>query len=128
MQAEQLLEALEFQETHPEATPIYVDKYGRVIRFALKPGQSIKEHHVPDSPFYVVILKGHGLFSGADGKAQRFGPNDLLVFSPGEDHDVKAENEELVFVGFLHGVRSNVSGKVGGEMGRKKAKARASTR
>lgn len=113
-----LLQELEFHDANPHAQPIYVDKDGRVLRFMLKPGQSIREHSAPDSPFYVVILQGHGLFSGGDGQEQRVGPNDLLLFAPGEQHEVKALDEELVFVGFLQGVPGMRPYRIGGELGR----------
>ncbi len=43
------------------------------------------------------------MFEGSDGNEQQFGPNSLLVFDPGENHLIRALDEELVFVGFLHG-------------------------
>ncbi len=117
MKAIQLLSDLQFSEKRPEADPIYVDRNGRIIRFELEPGQSIKQHNAPDSPFYAVVLKGRGLFSGADGKEEQFGPNALLIFEPGENHAIRALDENLVFVGFLHGAPSNVSDRVGGVIG-----------
>lgn len=123
MKSTGLLEHLEFREAGPNAQALYVDKSGRVIRFTLKPGQSIKGHHVPDSPFYVVVLKGHGRFAGREGVEQRFGPDDLLLFDPGEEHSIVAEDEELVFVGFLHGASANISDKTGGELGRQEETA-----
>jgi hypothetical protein len=51
-----------------------------------------------------VILKGIGIFSGGDNQEQRFGPGTLLVFDEGEMHAIRAEDEEVVFVAFLHGV------------------------
>ncbi len=113
-----LLENLEFHEAAPYAQPLYVDEYGRVLRFTLKPGQSIAEHETPHSPFYVVVLKGHGAFAGGDKEEHQFGPNNLLIFEPGECHTVRALDEELVFIGFLHGVTGARPGKVGGELGR----------
>lgn len=118
MKSIDLLDNVHFNSAAPAADPMYVDKNGRAILFALKPGQTIKPHDVPQSPFYVVVLQGHGYFAGADGKEQRFGPNALVVFGPGEEHLVRAADEELVFVGILHGAPSNVSDKVGGEIGR----------
>ncbi len=118
MRTTNLLEGLEFHEPNPYAEPLYVDEYGRVLRFTLKPGQSIREHHAAHSPFYVVVLKGRGAFAGADGKEQQFGPNALLLFEPGEGHTVRALDEELVFVGFLHGVSEAQGGRPGGELGR----------
>jgi quercetin dioxygenase-like cupin family protein len=123
MKSTALFEHLEFREESPNAQALYVDKNGRVIRFTLKPGQSIKGHQVPDSPFYVVVLQGHGRFMGREGTEHRVGPNDLLIFDPGEEHSVVADDEELVFVGFLHGASANTTEKVGGELGRQEVTA-----
>ena len=92
-----------FSDKGPHAEPLFADKNGRVILFTLKLGQSIREHQAPSSPFYVVVLSGKGVFAGGDGKEQTVGPNYLLLFDPGEEHSIRAL-EELVFVGFLHGV------------------------
>jgi quercetin dioxygenase-like cupin family protein len=69
----------------------------------LKPGQSIREHNAPNSPFFVVVLQGKGIFAGGDGIEQTLGPNTLLIFDPGENHFIRGL-DELVFVGFLHEV------------------------
>jgi quercetin dioxygenase-like cupin family protein len=114
MRTTQLLENLEYHEDHPYAQPLYVDEDGRVIRFMLKPGQTITEHNAASSPFYVVVLKGQGVFSGPDGVEQTCSPNSLLIFNKGETHAVRALDDELVFVGFLHGVEGTRPGKVGG--------------
>jgi hypothetical protein len=53
------------------------------------------------------VLKGHGLFAGGDGAENQFGPNTLLIFDPGEDHTIRAMDEELVFVVLLHGASRN---------------------
>jgi len=111
-----LLEDLEFHDRDPYAQPLLVNEAGRILRFTLQPGQSIREHNAPNSPFYVVTLKGHGVFSGGDGQGQHFGPNTLLVFDPGENHMIHAVDEELVFVGFLHGVPDTRPGKESGKM------------
>lgn len=103
MKTMHLLEGLQFHDKDPYAQPLFVDKTGRVLRFTLRPGQSIREHNAPDSPFYAVVLKGQGMFAGSNGKEQQFGPNSLLVFDPGENHLIRALDEELVFVGFLQG-------------------------
>ncbi len=118
MKTKNLMEDLEFHKPNPYAEPLWVDANGRVLRFMLKPGESIKEHHGHDSPFYVIVLKGHGLFAGADGKEISLGPDSLVIFDPHESHHVRAENEELVFVGFLHGAKGNITGMIGGELGR----------
>lgn len=114
MRATNLLENLEFHDASPYAQPLYVAEDGRVLRFMLKPGQSIDIHDVPSSPFYVVVIKGRGMFAGADGNEREFGPNDVLIFDKGEGHSVRALDEEFVFVGFLHGVEGTRPGKVGG--------------
>lgn len=113
-----LLEGVKYGEQEPHAEPLYVDKDGRVILFTLKPGQSIKEHNAPNSPFYVVVLKGEGMFAGGDGNEELIGPDSLLIFDPKENHTIRALREELVFVGFLQGATGNISEKKGGRLGR----------
>ena len=104
MQTAQLLADLVFHDKNANAQPLFVDQQGRILRFTLKPGQSIREHNAPHSPFYGVVLKGEGMFAGGDGKEQRLGPNSLLIFAQGENHQIRALDEELVFIGFLLGV------------------------
>jgi quercetin dioxygenase-like cupin family protein len=106
MKTAKLLEGLEFHDNHPYAEPLHVDKNGRAIRFMLRPGQIVREHNAPQSPVYIVVLKGQGLFAGGDGNEKQFGPNSLLIFEPGENHSIQALAEELVFVVFLHGATS----------------------
>jgi quercetin dioxygenase-like cupin family protein len=106
MKSVQLLQDLEFHQSNPYAQPLHVDKTGRALRFMLKAGQNVREHNAPQSPVYIVVLSGHGLFAGADGQEQRFGPNALLIFDPGENHSIRAVDEDLVFVAFLHGASS----------------------
>lgn len=116
MKSKQLLEQLEFHESAPFAQPLLVDKDGRILRWMLKPGQSVIEHSVPHSPFYVVVLKGRGMFAAHGEPEQEFGPNSLLTFNPGEVHTVRALDEELVFVGFLQGVEGARPDRTSGEM------------
>ncbi len=118
MKTAHLLEKLEFHDSHPYAQPLLVDDQGRIIRFMLKAGQSIREHSVPHSPFYVIILQGHGIFTDATGQEQPVSPNMLLIFDPAENHSVIATDEDLIFIGILHSVPSARSGVVGGELGR----------
>lgn len=99
-----LLDGLAFHDKNANAQPLFVDPQGRILRFTLKPGQSIREHNAPHSPFYGVVLKGEGMFAGGDGKEQRLGPNSLVIFAQGENHQIRALDEELVFIGFLQGV------------------------
>ncbi len=91
-----------FDDRNAHADPLHVDSEGRVILFTLKEGQSIREHNAPHSPFYVVILRGAGVFTGGEGKDETVGPDSLLIFEPGENHSIRAVNE-LVFLGFMHG-------------------------
>lgn len=102
MKVVNLLENMRFGDNGPHAEPLYVDRQGRAILFTLKPSQSIREHNAPSSPFFVVILKGKGIFAGGDGVEHTCEPNTLLVFDEGEQHTIRA-TDELVFVGFLHG-------------------------
>ena len=103
MKAINLLENLKFGDKEPRAEPICSARDGRAILFTLKPGQSIPEHNAPSTPFFVVVLKGKGVFAGSDGDTHTYGPNTLLVFDSGENHLIRAINDELVFIGFLHG-------------------------
>jgi quercetin dioxygenase-like cupin family protein len=103
MKVVKLLENLQFGSKDAHAEPLHVDKEGRAILFTLKPAQSIREHNAPSSPFFVVILKGEGIFTGGDGTEYICGPNTLLIFDAAEQHTIRAAANELIFVGFLHG-------------------------
>ena len=116
MKSKQLLDDLAFHQSIPFAQPLFVRHDGRVLRWMLQPGQQITEHSVPHSPFYVVVLKGHGMFAASGEQEQAFGPNSLLIFDPGEAHTVRALGEELVFIGFLQGVADMRPDRTGGEM------------
>jgi len=118
MKSKQLLEELEFHDPMPYAQPLLVDQHSRILRWMLKPGQQIAEHQVPASPFYVVVVKGRGLFAGADGQEQEYGPHSLLIFEPGETHTVRALDEELVFISFMQAVDSMRPDRTGGQIGR----------
>jgi len=102
MKATNLLDNLKFGDKGPRAEPLHADRQGRAILFTLKPDQSIREHNAPSTPFFVVILKGKGVFAGGDGVEHAYGPNTLLMFDAGEKHSIRAV-DELVFVGILHG-------------------------
>jgi quercetin dioxygenase-like cupin family protein len=116
-----LLEGLEFDEKRAHAVPLFVDEAGRVLCFTLRPGQSLKEHDAPSSPLYFVVLKGHGIFAGGDGEEQELGPHSLVVLDRGEVHSVRALEDDLVFVAFMHGEKTARSGKVVGKMARREA-------
>jgi quercetin dioxygenase-like cupin family protein len=81
-----------------------VGKSGRVLRFTLKPNQRVAKHCAPHSPVHIVVLKGKGMFAGEDGREVLLEPNTLAVFGPGEMHAIRALDEPLVFVAFLHRV------------------------
>ena len=102
MKVTDLLKDMKFGDKDPHAEPLHVDTQGRAILFTLKPDQTIREHNAPSSPFFVVVLKGQGVFTGGDGVEHTCGSNTLLVFDAGEQHTIRAA-EELIFVGFLHG-------------------------
>ena len=111
MKTLQVLDNLKFHDENPYAEPVWVDDQGRVLRFMLRPGQVIREHNAPSSPFYVVVLQGRGIFTGGNGEEQTVGPNSLVAFAPGENHAVRALDEPLVFVGVLHGVPGKLYGR-----------------
>jgi quercetin dioxygenase-like cupin family protein len=103
MKTEKLMEGWEFNDKNPNAQPLFVSHDGRILRFILRPGQIVHEHQAPHSPVYVVVLKGKGLFAGADGKEEPLGPEALIIFEAGENHSIRALDEDLVFITFLHG-------------------------
>jgi quercetin dioxygenase-like cupin family protein len=98
-----LHENLIYHDDNAYAEPLHVAKTGRILRFTLRPGQVIREHMAPSSPLYLVVLQGMGWFSGADGREQQAGPGTLLIFDVAEEHVVRAQDEPLVFLAFLHG-------------------------
>ena len=99
-----LLEALEFHDARPLAKPLHVGESGRVLRFTLEPNQRVAKHCAPHSPVHIVVLRGKGMFAGADGNEVLLESNDLVVFDAGEIHAVRALDEKLVFVALLHKV------------------------
>ena len=98
-----LSENVTFHDDQVHAEPLHVDQHGRVLRFALKPGQAVKEHSAPHSPVNIIVLQGHGVFAGGDKQESQLGPNTLLVINPGEMHAIRALDEDLVFLVILHG-------------------------
>lgn len=103
MKSVSIYENLVFHDANPYAEPLFVDPAGRVLRFTLQPGQSVREHTAPSSPVYLLTLQGAGHYSGEDGREERFGPGTLVVYDVGERHAIRAEGEQLVFLAFLHG-------------------------
>jgi quercetin dioxygenase-like cupin family protein len=90
----QLMEGWVFNDKNPNAELLFVAPEGRILRFALRPGRSVWKHSAPHSPVYVVVLKGQGMYAGADGKEQRVGHNTLFTFDAGNNHSIRAEGEE----------------------------------
>lgn len=117
MKSSQLLSDLTFHASMPFAQPILVDQNSRILRWMFKPGQQTNQHSVPDSPFYVIVLQGRGMFTGGDGKEEEHGPGSLLIFEQGENHSVRALDEELIFVSFLKSIEGMRPERVGGEVG-----------
>jgi hypothetical protein len=58
------------------------------------------------------------MFAGGDGKERRLGPSSLAILVRGEAHSIRALDEDLVFLGFLHGEPTARPGKVTGKMAR----------
>ncbi len=113
-----LLDQLEFNDDRAHSEPLFVDSHARLLRFALRPGQSIAEHNAPNSPFYVVGVAGRGVFTDGDGESHMVLPNDLLVFDVGEKHSVAAGDEDFVFLGILLSAPQVRDGHIGGTMAR----------
>lgn len=103
MRAINLLDQLEFREDGANSEALFFDADGRIIRFSLKPGQVIPAHRAANSPLYIIVIRGRGMFAGEDGVMQEFGPNSLLVFDRAESHSIEALDEELVFIAILRG-------------------------
>lgn len=103
MKSINLLEEIEFNDTRVLGQAILADKNNRIIRFALKAGQCLKEHRVPSSAVRIIVIKGSGVFSGEDNKGVELGPQSLIIFEPNEAHSVQALDMELVFVAILQG-------------------------
>ncbi len=101
MKTIQLFDAIQFHERNPYPQPLCIDEHGRVLRFALRPGQFIREHNTPDSPLYLIVLDGDGIFSGSDDRETECAPGTLLIFDPGERHMLRARNRDLIVIGFM---------------------------
>ena len=116
MRKTELLENLIFHDNKPYSEPLFVDERARLLRFTMKPGQTISEHNAPSSAFYAIILRGEGTFSDGQGASHPVKPNDLLVFDVAENHSVQAGDTEFVFLGILQSAPRARPGHVGGAM------------
>lgn len=99
-----LLDKLRFSSGRPIGEPLLVAQSGRVLRFTLEPGQHIPEHSAPHSPVHIVVLQGKGMFAGEDGREVLLTAHELVVFEAGELHAIRALEEQLIFIAFLHKV------------------------
>lgn len=106
MKVMQLYENWVFHDENPYAEPLLVDQEKRILRFALRPGQVVREHTAPSSPVQLIILHGEGIFIGENGVEHRYGKGVLLSFDSGEKHSIRALDEELIFIALLHGARN----------------------
>ena len=100
-----MFDNLQFHDKNPYPQPLAMDGQGRVLSFALRPGQCIRQHNAPDSPLYLIVLDGTGAFSGSDGREVECAPGPLLIFDPGEPHTLRARDRDLILVGFMRNVR-----------------------
>jgi len=75
------------------------DRRSLVARFS----SASRPANAPHSPVTFVVLRGRGLFAGGDEREHELGPNALVVLNPGENHAVRALDDDLVFVAILHG-------------------------
>ena len=97
MDTYQLLEHAKFSDAPTgNATALHKSKYGRVIVFALRDGQALSEHAAP-APVNVVVIQGRAIFTGREGVDVAVVAPALLTMSPGENHSVRADGEDLVF-------------------------------
>lgn len=103
MKSFDILDDVEFNDDHPAAKSILIDKDSRLIRFCLLPGQIIKEHSSPSSPVYIIILEGKGLFSNEEGILEKFGENTCIKYDQNEKHSIQAIDEKLIFIALLRG-------------------------
>ncbi|MBX3048131.1 MAG: cupin domain-containing protein [Anaerolineales bacterium] len=104
-----LLEDIVFKDEAANIQPMLVDESGRVMRFALKPGQKIKPHRGPQIALLMIVLRGRGLFRGEDDTPVECGPGTMLVFEVGELHGAQALDEELVFLAILRQTPAGVA-------------------
>lgn len=99
-----LLDSLEWHDSEGagRAQALHYDEHGRALRWTLRPGQVVKEFTTQQTPIYVVVLQGQGMFSGADGQEELRGPSSLVIFDQGEKHSARALDENLVLIAILH--------------------------
>lgn len=99
-----LFDGLEWHDSEGpgRAQALHYDGHGRALRWTLRPGQEVREFTADQTPIYIVILQGQGMFSGADGKEELLGRESLIIFDQGEKHSARALYEDLVLIAILH--------------------------
>lgn len=98
MRTFELLEDVKFGERNPHAESLHSNEEGRALRFSFRPGQSIEAHAAPNSPVHMIVLRGRGMFTGADGVERECSQGMMAAFDAGETHAVRAGDEELVYI------------------------------
>jgi YD repeat-containing protein len=104
MKTVNLLDGLEWRDSEESghAQALHYDEHGRALRWTLRPGQAVQEFTTQQTPIYLIVLQGQGMFAGVDGQEELRGPNSLVIFDQGEKHSARALDEDLVFVAILH--------------------------
>lgn len=98
MRTIELLKDITFSERNAHAESLHSNEEGRALRFAFLPRQEIATHESPSSPIHLIIIKGRGMFTGADGIERECSEGMMVVFDSGEKHSVRALDEKLVYV------------------------------
>jgi quercetin dioxygenase-like cupin family protein len=102
MKAYNLIDNLQYEnQEHPHAEPLFVSDVGRVLRFTFKAGQRIPVADAPSSPIFYIILDGEALFADESGNIQRYGPNMMVAYEPGEKFEVMAGDEGALVIAVM---------------------------
>lgn len=97
-----LFEKLEFShDENAHAEPLVVSDSGRVLRFTIRPGQTIPKADAPSSPMFFIVLRGQVVFADGSRREQSYGPNTLVAYEPGETFQLRAGGEETVLVAVM---------------------------
>ena len=101
MQVLSPLHGVEFNDRRPHATSLAPGAAGRVVRFTLRAGQSLRTHEPLPSCVHLFVLKGEGVFASAE-ISRRVRGSAIVVIDPGETYEVRAL-EDLIFVALRDG-------------------------
>ncbi len=104
MESFELIDRAEFAAgtDHGHAKVLFADQLSRTLLFALKDGQSVKEHHA-NTPVHITVLQGNGVFTAGDGREVNARPASMLILAPGEEISGRAAGGDLIFVAVLQG-------------------------